>query len=98
MASDGVEDVRGTFKPQSLSEQKKSVNPVRSVHFLLTLDPFGANPLRLRTGSRIAWDIQTHTNPLRNKEKCKPCRERPLGKLIAEVAYIKVAPVSGCAR
>ncbi|GFY40862.1 hypothetical protein TNIN_121741 [Trichonephila inaurata madagascariensis] len=52
MASDGVEDVRGTFRHtlHPLTEQRKGVNPVR---------------------------------------------ERP-SKLIAEVAYIKVAPVSGC--
>ncbi|GFS43185.1 hypothetical protein TNIN_263611 [Trichonephila inaurata madagascariensis] len=40
-----------------------------------------------------------HTlNPFTEQRKgVNPVRERPL-KLIAEVAYIKVAPVSGCVR
>ncbi|GFY46315.1 hypothetical protein TNIN_414361 [Trichonephila inaurata madagascariensis] len=33
-----------------------------------------------------AWDDQTHSIPLRNKEECKPCQRRPL-KLIAGGVY-----------
>ncbi|GFY40931.1 hypothetical protein TNIN_372711 [Trichonephila inaurata madagascariensis] len=52
--------------------------------------------IALRTGRGCAWDIQTHTQSLygTKKESKTQVRERPL-KLIAEVAYIKVAPVSG---
>ncbi|GFY71528.1 hypothetical protein TNIN_93151 [Trichonephila inaurata madagascariensis] len=44
--------------------------------------------LRLPDGGRgCAWDIRTHSIPLRDTEGCKPCH-KPL-KSIPEVAYIK---------
>ncbi|GFY64149.1 hypothetical protein TNIN_16921 [Trichonephila inaurata madagascariensis] len=54
--------------------------------------------LRFRRGRGCAWDIRHTLNPFTGHRKgVSPVRERPL-KLIAEVAYIKVAPVSGCVR
>ncbi|GFY57637.1 hypothetical protein TNIN_242281 [Trichonephila inaurata madagascariensis] len=60
---------------------------------------FGAltcSQLRLRRGRGCAWTFRHTLNPFTGHRKgVSPVRERPL-KLIAEVAYIKVAPVSLC--
>ncbi|GFY64144.1 hypothetical protein TNIN_16871 [Trichonephila inaurata madagascariensis] len=91
------------LRGETTGRQKSIVLPpsarscIRFQHFS---SHFGVLTCTLEASDEVedVRDIQTHAQSLYGTQKgVSPVRERPL-KLIAEVAYIKVAPVSGCVR